>query len=641
MSAAISSPARFARALKASAALPLIFAATSFVSSAALAAEATVEFTSTPAPSTPAEMVKTITASKAIVTGKDGKKTEYALSYTVLFQTPDKVGSEFAAGQLFDAKGQPIKDPNGDFVVAETPDANSLLVVGGKPFLVTHHEYDWLLADGQDVEKAKGWHERMPMSMTLTALEQAKDGKLTAKSVKPIDFSSVDGLWIPCAGGPTPWGTHLGSEEDYDLYFQAVDGKKLHDRATNGLKALTEVYFRGEKQANPYAYGHIPEVTVNADGSTKVVKHYSMGRATWELARIAPDERTAYFGDDGDHVAFFMYVADKARDLSAGTLYVAKFKQTSDKDGGAGDLSWIKVGHATDAEVKAMIDKGLTFDDIFEATTSEATPDWEAKGFKRVRVGHSGDEYLKLKPGMERAAAFLESRRAAAMLGATTEFNKMEGVTYDPLKKNLYLAISYLEKGMLKEDGAPQDDIRLPKISAGATFEIALSGGQKDSSGAAIASDWVGTKMSVPAALLGEDIKADALGNTANPDKIANTDNVFFSPAMRTLFVGEDSGLHANNFLWAYNVDTKKLSRLLSLPSGAESTGLSVVDDLNGHAYITSNNQHQGEWIKSLPAELKGKLIEAATSAYGKNAKGVPNYYFEAKVGYLGGMPGM
>jgi hypothetical protein len=31
---------------------------------------------------------------------------------------------------------------------------------------------------------------------------------------------------------------------------------------------------------------------------------------------------------------------------------------------------------------------------------------------------------------METAAAFLESRRVAAMMGATTEFEKEEGITY-------------------------------------------------------------------------------------------------------------------------------------------------------------------------------------------------------------------
>src|SRR5256885_7500598 len=46
----------------------------------------------------------------------------------------------------------------------------------------------------------------------------------------------------------------------------------------------------------------------------------------------------------------------------------------------------------------------------------------------------------------------------------------------------------------------------------------------------------------------GEDISADALGNTGNPNKICNPDNLKFSEKMRTLFIGEDSGQHVNNF---------------------------------------------------------------------------------------------
>ncbi|MCK7480142.1 MAG: hypothetical protein M0C28_24855 [Candidatus Moduliflexus flocculans] len=40
---------------------------------------------------------------------------------------------------------------------------------------------------------------------------------------------------------------------------------------------MRELYFKGEREANPYHYGIIPEVTVKADGSTAVVKHYAMG----------------------------------------------------------------------------------------------------------------------------------------------------------------------------------------------------------------------------------------------------------------------------------------------------------------------------------------------------------------------------
>ena len=37
-----------------------------------------------------------------------------------------------------------------------------------------------------------------------------------------------------------------------------------------------------------------------------------------------PDERTTLMGDDATNGGLFVFVADKARDLSSGTLYVAK-----------------------------------------------------------------------------------------------------------------------------------------------------------------------------------------------------------------------------------------------------------------------------------------------------------------------------
>jgi hypothetical protein len=227
------------------------------------------------------------------------------------------------------------------------------------------------------------------------------------------------------------------------------------------------------------------------------------------------------------------------------------------------------------------------------------------------------------------------------MLGATTEFNKMEGVAVDPRDKNLYMAISYQEKGMLSDGSGPTDHIQLKKIKAGATYQIALHGGQLDNNGVQIDSEWVGVGMFAPAALTGEDMKADALGNIAVVDKVANPDNVFFSDKMRTLFIGEDSGTHVNNFVWAFNVDTGKLTRILSLASGSEATGLQVVDDLNGHAYIMSNNQHQGEWLKSMPKDVKSRLSGEAKNMYGTNANGVLNYQQQANVGYIGGMPGI
>ena len=96
---------------------------------------------------------------------------------------------------------------------------------------------------------------------------------------------------------------------------------------------------------------------------------------------------------------------------------------------------------------------------------------------------------------------------------------------------------------------------------------------------------------------------------------------------MRTLFIGEDSGNHVNNFLWAYNVDTGVLSRILSCPAGAESTGLHAVDDINGFSYIMSNFQHPGDWEKGLHDVVKDVLQPFEDDNY--------NGRFSAAVGYL------
>ncbi len=587
-----------------------------------------VDFTETPAPVTTDELAKTHTKSVAKVTYADGRVEDWPLSYNVLFSVKDPVaevnGNKHPAGQLYNYKMEPLLDPMGNPVVAETPDANSLLKVDGKLFLVTHYEYDWILSDGSAASTTPGWYTRSPMSMTLSDISQASDGKLTATKVRPIDFSGVNGIWIPCFGSQTPWNTHLGSEEDYDLIYNPLDAKN-YGTTTAGLKAMRELYFKGEREANPYHYGIIPEITVKADGSTSVVKHYAMGRGTWEQALVMPDSRTAYLGDDGAYVQMTMFVADKAADLSAGTLYTAIWNQTSDQGGGSANLTWIRLGHGTNAEIGALANS-LTFSDIFDAV---APVEGQCPaGYMRVRAGSSSDECLTLKPGMEKAAAFLETRRYTALLGGTTEWTKMEGLAINAADKKLYMAMSRIESSMRSDPTEPADHIRLPENKAGATYTLELKAGMKDTQGNAINSDWVATSMYVEPKLLGKPISADTFGNTADVNAIANTDNVFFSEKMRTLFIGEDSGMHINNFVWAYNVDTKKLTRIMSLTAGAESTGLQVVENMNGHAYIMSNAQHHGDFPSSINADLKAQLAPMIDK-------------FDAPVGYIGGIPGL
>ncbi|NHM31622.1 PhoX family protein [Neobacillus terrae] len=591
-----------------------------------------VKFNSMKAPATIDEMVKTYTNASVDVKYSDGSVKNFPLTYKYLFKSEDKIadvkGEKIAAGTPIDLHGNPIVDvsvPEKTYFVSDAPDSNSFLKpIKGQNFMVTHYEYDTIDAAG------KSAYGLVPASMSLTRLDQdQKTGELKAAEVKKIDFSEVNGLWIPCNGSVSPWNTHLGSEE-YEPDARQFETNP-NSQAATWTKSFAKLYFGDEKKANPYFYGYVPEIKVNADGSPKVVKHYSMGRKSHELSKVMADNRTVFFGDDGQNTMMFMYVADKARNLSAGTLYAAKFIQTSTENGGSGKLQWINLGHAADSEIKQIIDKGTKFSDIFE--TSEKP----AEGFKAIKqYSYGKTEYLKVKPGMEKAAAFMESRRYAAMLGATSEFNKMEGITANNKDKKAYVAISDLSKSMEKDTTGtePSDDIRLPKRKSGAVFQLNLSGGMKDQQGHPIKSGYAASSMN--AIVIGEDLPAaDAYGNTAAVDKIASPDNLSFSEDMRTLFIGEDSSQHTNNFVWAYNVDTKELSRVLSAPAGAESTGLMAADNRNGFSYVMSNFQHPGDEVegKTITAVDKEELLKEIDKQIGINKTG--------GVGYISGLPSL
>ncbi|MEH7885016.1 alkaline phosphatase PhoX [Bacillus sp. JJ1609] len=590
-----------------------------------------VKFNGMQAPSTIEQMVQTYTQASVDVKYSDGTTKKFPLSYKRLFKSEDKVatnkGEMIAAGTPIDVNGDPIMDNSvpGKPVpfVSDAPDSNSLLnPINGQQYMVTHYEYQTVDAAGQSA------YGVVPASMSLTKLNQDEEsGELTPEKVTKIDFSKVNGLWIPCNGSLSPWNTHLGSEE-YEPDARSFENDP-ESSARVSVESFAQLYFGDKTKANPYFYGFIPEIQVNKNGKTKVEKHYSTGRFSHELMKVMPDQRTAFFGDDGSYTTMFMYVADKKADLSKGTLYAAKFNQTGTENGGSGNLEWIKLGHASDKEVKKIIDSGIKFSDIFE------TSDTPKDGFKAVKqYSHGKTEYLKLKPGMEKAAAFLESRRYAAMLGATSEFNKMEGLTLNEKDNKVYVAIADQSSGMEKDTAGkdPADHIQLPKIKSGVTYQLNLASGQMDRDGNKINSKYAASSME--GLLVGEDMaKADAYGNTANVDKVANPDNLSYSAAMRTLFIGEDSSKHTNNFVWAYNLDTKQLSRVLSAPAGAESTGLFAADNRNGFSYIMSNFQHPGDELdtKSITAVDKEELKAAMEKEIGINKTG--------GIGYISGLP--
>ena len=589
-----------------------------------------VSFSSMPAPTlaNPAAMATSTVGSVMSASFDDGSKVDFKLSYAPFFITGDLVddlkGGKIRAGGYFDIYGQPILDQTvpgqARQFFSDCPDGTSLLTVpgakvagvkGNTVFAVVQFEYTTWAQDG-----STGMYGKLPSPIAVLTLDQDPDtGKLSLVKYHNVDTSDVHGLWITCGASLSPWGTHLSSEEYEPDAFAA--------RSANNMDAFSLNLYGNASTANPYLYGHLPEVTVNADGTGSIKKHYGTGRFSKELVQVMPDERTLLCGDDWTNGGLFMFVADKARDLSSGSLYVAKWSQTSSAGAGSANLTWIKLGSATSAEIENLA-KTLQPSDIMDVKTADPLD------ASYTKINYSGTfNWVKLKPGMEKAAAFLETHRYAAYVGASMGFTKMEGTTVNIKDKIAYSAMSRLEKSMISGDKTAQaGSIALDKkITAGAVYALNLKGAIKDTAGNAINSEWVAVDMAAPAALVGEDLAtADALGNTANPDKLSNPDNLKFSEKMRTLFIGEDSGQHVNNFLWAYNVDTQVLSRVMSIPAGGESTGLQAVDEINGWTYIMSNFQHAGDWgsIHSVVKDTLDPIIKA-------------NYKdkFGAAVGYL------
>ena len=597
-------------------------------SSAALVVDS-VSFTPMAAPTlaNAAAMATTSVRSSMVVKYADGSSKTFALGYETFFVTgdmvPDGAGGTTLAGGHYDIDGNPIKDANGEQFYSDCPDGTSLLsldnptvsgVTGNAVFCVVQFEYTSRNAAGDSM------YGKLPSPVAVLTLDQdRKTGQLKLVKYHNVDTGGVNGLWITCGASLSPWGTHLSSEEyEPDATTAATDPQFL--------AYSRNLHANASAVANPYHYGHMPEVTVNPDGTGSIRKHYCMGRISHELVQVMPDERTVLMGDDTTNAGLFMFIADAAKDLSAGVLYVARWTQTSPAGGpggGAGTLKWVRLGHATSTEIKTLAD-ALGAGDIVDVRTADPAD------ASHTKIGFGGrSNWVKFVAGQEKAAAFLETHRYAAFKGGSLAFTKMEGVTVNVADRKAYLAMSRIDKTMT--DGST--DVHVARITAGAVYELSLAASQTDTEGVAIDSAWVPVDMAAVPELVGEDLAApDALGNRANADRVSNPDNLKFSEELRTLFVGEDSGQHVNNFLWAYNVDSRSLSRILSCPAGAESTGLQAVHSINGFTYINSNFQHAGDWgsIHAVVRASVGPLIDANY----KRRSG-------AAVGYITGMPAL
>jgi secreted PhoX family phosphatase len=598
-----------------------------------------IQFEELGAPITDEEK-STLRASESVA--YTGDNVTQSIGFTKLMDTAGTNNAQ-TFGLLKDYEDQAISFPDGSpYICNGTNDGDgsgldhsSILQVGGRLFMVNQFEC------------GIGGMYGMELS------QDAATGALSVKADSLQYISQTEGFggWVHCAGMTTPWNSHLGSEEyepDAKTIEATLDGATMLT-GNSRFNEVTKYFWKDENNANaahnnnPYFYGWIPEVKVAVASETAAPvfdyeKHFSMGRAAWELAYIMPDEKTAYLSDDGTNVGFYMYVADTAQDLSAGALYAAKWIQTSGEGAGEADIMWVKLGHATDAEIKTIVSQEISFSDIFASEEANASYECPTAGFTAVNTA-TGLECLKLQTAadsalasdaeIQKAAAFLETRRYAAMLGATTEFRKEEGITYNPDHGVLYVAMSQITKGM--EDGSSSDnggnnDIRLEKNSCGAVYALDVLGASEtatDTSGATIDSAYVvdnmygviaGSAVSYPAGSAFESYSCSVNG-------IANPDNVTYLAGENLLAIGEDTGAHPNDFVWALDVVSGNLTRILSTPYGSETTSPFWHKDVNGYGYLTVVTQHPFGEVSSGDAEYG--LVDTASDAEKESFVGV------------------
>ena len=427
--------------------------------------------------------------------------------YQVLLQSGDQLSEGGVAGGIYAA------DDGELLFTSEKPDFNAFVPLnqqGTRGYLYTT------------------WESR-PAGVSQLLIEWDGDtGQWEVQGGMMQDLSGMNGGWVLCFGSMSPWGTPLLSEE---LYF--ADTEEWNNPSYNYHYNQQELSDYLGYYPNPYDYGWIVEIENAATASPIFNKHMAMGRFSHENAQVMPDERTVYLSDDEYGTVLFKFVADTAGDLSAGTLYAAKVTQDSGSDPATTgfDVDWIEMASSSNSAVEDWVDEydGITVSDYIEGENSYITEE-EINAWAEERLNEDLDGDGDIESATDDRVAFLESRKAAGAIGGTDEWNKMEGVVFNPEAPGyLYLAMSDVRYDM--SDG--EDDIRLSENRCGVVYRMPVEDG------------W-GVSRIEPVIAGGPYSSGECdVNNMAGPDNLAVLDD-------GRVLVAEDTGKHDNNMLWLW-----------------------------------------------------------------------------------------
>ena len=463
--------------------------------------------------------------------------------YQILGQTND-VFAELGKDALPAGLGVIHSIISGEKIVeSNTPDFNGFIATGdGEGYLFSN------------------W-ESYPGGVSRLKLKKDSFGKWSVTNAMMVDFDAVSGTAANCFGSVSPWGTPLTSEEwivRSDLQSTTyASWNDPQDTSTDGIEALTAPDF-----PNPYRYGYIAEITKPTQAAPVVVKHYTIGRYEHENSVVMPDRKTVYASQDDTGGVLFKFIAANPEDLSSGTLYGAKLTQdegSTEPSTTGFDVSWLALATANNATIEAWIGEydGIDSSDYVEGQTSYmsmADVEAWANGDASYPDLESGGSAVTAGQPMDDRSAFLESRQAARLKGATAEWRKLEGLNIsqhrameavggvesvadeDVTQAYLYMAIADLDKTLIDDEG-----------------DIQLSARVKDCGGVYRAKLEENYDLArIEPVIMGGTYRSSLDGaERCDVNQLSQPDNVIVMKDGRIL-IGED-GFQENNTLWMYD----------------------------------------------------------------------------------------
>ncbi len=288
-----------------------------------------------------------------------------------------------------------------DRIFGENTDGMEMFTIGGRQIIAVNHEYanpklnlpqneNGIPTNAQDVLKLQslqgvtvmevvegesGWdiaidspyNRRITHNTPMKITGPAAGHELLMTKADPSG-RTVLGTMNNCGAGKTPWGTYLTCEENFNGYFGSTDMtfEKPADYARYGIglegRYAYEKYdprFDVSQNPNePHRFGYIVEIAPTNPKSVPI-KRTALGRFKHENAAVtlAPNGQVVvYMGDDERGEFMYKYVsngvytpgADTSDLLNDGQLYVAKFND--DLSG-----SWIALTPAATGMSEAEI----------------------------------------------------------------------------------------------------------------------------------------------------------------------------------------------------------------------------------------------------------------------------------------------